>query len=68
MVISVVLDVHVNIEFNALQFALHQFSNQFLNERFPDGLNWRVFDHNLNLDKLFDSILSIVDYFNDNGG
>ena len=68
MVISVDLAVHTNIKFDALQFTLHQFSNLFVNQPFPDGLNWRVFDHNSNLDKLIDSILSIVDYVNDNGG
>ena len=68
MVISVDLVVHTNIEFDALQFTSHQFSNLFVNHPFPDGLNWRVFDHNSNLDKLIDSILSIVDYVNDNGG
>ena len=68
MVISFDLAVHANIEFDALQFTSHQFTNLFLNKPFPDGINWRVFDHNSNLDKLIDSILSIVDYVNDNGG
>ena len=68
MVISFELLVKANVDFIVSQFSSHRFSNLFLTEPFPDAMTWRVFDHNENLDELINSIESIVDMVNKNGG
>lgn len=68
MVISFELLVKTNVDFIVSQFSSHRFSNLFLTEPFPDALTWRAFDHNDNLAELINSIESIVEMVNGNGG
>ena len=68
MVISFDMMIHGHSSFEQMEFTSHRFTNIFLTQPFPDGVSWRDFDHNDNLDSLMNSVESIVHYVNGKGG
>ena len=67
-VINFDMQIKASSTFEQMEFTSHRFSNLFLTEPFPDGVSWREFGYNENLDALMLSVESIIHYVNQRGG
>ena len=67
-VINFDMQIKAPSTFEQMEFTSHRFSNLFLTEPFPDGVSWREFDYNENLDALMLSVERIIHYVNQRGG